>query len=347
MAQAIVWIALFTLLTLGMLWGLAALRFRLELPSPWRQVTLGLWGLLTLGLVVLGLESAMTAGQRWSAPFGQLVLLAVLMTWWFRLRPSHDRPWAEDVVHLATGDVEGNRLTLHHVRNFDWRTRDDATVRWERRHYDLDRLDSVDMIVSSWGRPGVAHVMVSFGFGGDDFVVFSVEVRRLRGERFSEIGGFFRQYELAIVASDERDAVRLRSNVRGEQVRLFRITMPQHAMRSLLLAYVDEANQLHEAPRFYNTITANCSTLVFAMARRIGAGLPLDYRMLVTDRLPAYAFAVGGLWRGYSLRELEQRGNIVERARMAHDDPFFSRRIRRGLPGWEALSEPPGSDSRR
>ncbi|RDB42423.1 DUF4105 domain-containing protein [Halomonas sp. DQ26W] len=338
MAPAIVWIALFTLLTLGMLWGFAALWFRLALPSPWRQFTLGLWGLLTLGLVVLGLEVSVTAGRDWSAPIGQMLLLVVLMTWWFRLRPSHDRPWADDVVHMATGEVEGNRLTLHHVRNFDWRTRDEAKVCWERRHYDLDRLDSVDMIVSSWGRPGIAHVMVSFGFGGDEFVVFSVEVRRQRGERFSEIGGFFRQYELAIVASDERDAVRLRSNVRGEQVRLFRITMPRHAMRSLILAYVDEANRLRESPRFYNTIFANCSTLVFAMARRIGAGLPLDYRMLVTDRLPDYAFAMGGLWRGHSLNELVDRGNIVERAHQAHDDPAFSRRIRHAVPGWEALS---------
>lgn len=337
MAQAIVWIALFTLLTLGMLWGLAALWFRLELPSPWRQITLGLWGLLTLGLVVLGVEESVTVRRDWSAPVGQLLLMAVLMTWWFRLRPSHDRPWADDVVHLATGEVEGNRLTLHHVRNFDWRTLDDATVCWERRHYDLEQLDSVDMIVSSWGRPGIAHVMVSFGFGGDAFVVFSVEVRRQRCERFSELGGFFRQYELAIVASDERDAVRLRSNVRGEQVRLFRIAMPRHTMRSLLLAYVDEANQLHEHPRFYNTITANCSTLVFAMARRIGAGLPLDYRMLVTDRLPDYAFAMGGLWQGYSLSELQDKGNIVVRARQAHDAPSFSRRIRRGVPGWETL----------
>ncbi|WP_201025397.1 DUF4105 domain-containing protein [Halomonas chromatireducens] len=217
------------------------------------------------------------------------------------------------------------------------RTRDDATVCWERRVYDLDRLDSVDMIVSSWGRPGIAHVMISFGFGGEDFVVFSVEVRRQRGERFSEIGGFFRQYELAIVASDERDAVRLRSNVRGEQVRLFRIAMPRHTMRSLLLAYVDEANHLHDSPRFYNTITANCSTLIFAMARRIGAGLPLDYRMLVTDRLPDYAFAMGGLWQGFALSELEDKGNIVERAHQAHDDPAFSRQIRRGVPGWETL----------
>ncbi|WP_104204121.1 DUF4105 domain-containing protein [Billgrantia saliphila] len=321
------------LLTLIMLWGAAALWFRLPWSTRWRRLSVGLWLLMTLALLLLGLQ-----GYR-MALVGQLALLAAMLFWWFRLRPTHDRPWAEDVVHLATGEIEGNRLTLHHVRDFDWRTRDEATVRWETRDYDLDRLDSVDMVVSSWGRPGVAHVMVSFGFEGEEFVVFSVEVRRLAGERFSEVGGFFRQYELAIVAADERDAIRLRSNVRGERVSLFRIPMARSAMRSLLLAYVDEANALAHTPRFYNTITANCTTLVYAMTRSIVKGLPLDYRLLVTGRLPAYAFEVGGLWPGHSLAELEARGRIDERARQANDAPDFSRRIRQGVPGWEGLGD--------
>lgn len=321
------------LLALGMAWGAAALWFRLPWSRNRRRLAVACWGGLALGLLLLG-----TQGQ-WLANAIQALLLLALFTWWFRLQPTHDRPWSDDVACLATGEVRANRLTLHHVRDFDWRTRDDAEVRWEERSYDLDRLDSVDMIVSSWGRPGVAHVMVSFGFEGERFVLFSVEVRRLKGERFSEIGGFFRQYELAIVAADERDAVGLRSKVRGERVSLFRLRMPQSAMRSLLLAYVDEANALIESPRFYNTITANCTTLIFAMARGIGARLPLDYRLLVTDRLPGYAFKVGGLWPGFTLPELEAGGRIDERARRVHRAPDFSQRIRQGVPGWESLTQ--------
>ncbi|SDJ59614.1 DUF4105 domain-containing protein [Billgrantia gudaonensis] len=333
MALALAWSTLFTLLTLGMAWGAAALWFRLSLPSPWRRLTLALWAVMAVGLVTLGFQ-----GHRVSALGGQIALLAVLSLWWFRLRPTHDRPWADDVLHLATGRVTDERLTLDRVRHFDWQTRNRARVHWEAREYDLARLDSADLIVSSWGRPGIAHVMVSFGFGGEAFVVFSVEVRRQKGERFSELGGFFRQYELAIVAADERDAVRLRSNVRGETVRLYRLDMSRHAIRSLLLAYVDEANRLAHEPRFYNTITANCTTLVFAMARRLGAVLPLDHRLLLTGKLPEYAYRVGGLWPGHTLKTLHHRGSIVERALAADSDPAFSRRIREGVPGWEALS---------
>ncbi|TFH87309.1 DUF4105 domain-containing protein [Billgrantia azerbaijanica] len=332
MALVLAWSTLFTLLTLGMAWGAAALWFRLASPAPWRQVMLGLWAAMALVLVALAL-----LGYRGAALAGQLGLMTLLMTWWFRLTPTHDRPWADDVAHLATGRVEGERVTLDHVRCFAWQTRERAAVRWEPRHYDLARLDSVDLIISNWGRPGIAHVMVSFGFGGETFVVFSVEVRRQKGERFSEFGGFFRQYELAIVAADERDAVRLRSNVRGETVWLYRLDMSRHAIRSLLLAYVAEANRLARTPRFYNTITGNCTTLVFAMARRLGAVLPLDHRLLLTGRLPEYAYRVGGLWPGHALDELTRRGNIVARARAADDDPAFSQRIREGVPGWEGV----------
>ncbi|WP_111412159.1 DUF4105 domain-containing protein [Billgrantia lactosivorans] len=332
MTQAIAGFLVSVVLAVVMLWGAAALWFRLPGSRRRRRLAVTCWTALALALLALGLRG------QWLANLVQLLLLMALFNWCFRLQPAHDRPWSDDVAYLATGEVRDNRLTLHHVRDFDWRTRDDAAICWEARSYDLERLDSVDMIVSSWGRPGVAHVMVSFGFEGETFVVFSVEVRRLRGERFSEIGGFFRQYELAIVAADERDAIGLRAKVRGERVSLFRLRMPQGAMRSLLLAYVEEANALARAPRFYNTVTANCTTLIFAMARGIGARLPLDYRLLVTDRLPGYAFKVGGLWPGHTLPELEERGRIDPRARQVHRAPDFSQRIRQGVPGWESLA---------
>ena len=321
-------------IALATLWGALALGHRLPLPRPWRWGGVGLWLAAGAGWLWLAWWGAALV-----ALVGMGVQMAVLLAWWRRLVPQKDRDWAEDVAHLATGRVVGERLTLDHVRHFDWQTRDTARGGWERRVYDLERLSSVDLIVSSWGRPGIAHVLVSFGFAGDDgpiddFVAFSVEVRRARDERFSEIGGFFKQYELAIIAADERDAVRLRSNVRGERVTLYHSTLSAGTRRRLLLALVAAANDLAREPRFYHTVTANCTTLVFAMMRRIIEGLPVDHRLLLSGLLPGYVHEQGGLVEGYRLSELRRLGDITERARQAHDDADFSRRIRRGVPGW-------------
>ncbi len=255
-----------------------------------------------------------------------------LLIWWHRITPSNARVWADDVAQMTTGSVSGNRITLHNVRNFDWSSDTDYIQRWETRGYDLDRLNSVDMIMSYWNGPAIAHMLISFGFEGGEHVVFSVEIRREKTESFSEIGGFFKEFELSIIATDERDVVRVRTNVRGEDDYLYRLRMPAPAMRSLLIGYIEEANSLVRRPRFYNTITVNCTTLVYHMMKRIVGYLPLDYRLIFSGYMPQYVYRVGGLDQRYPFEELRTLGRITERAKEADRSAAFSAHIRRGIP---------------
>jgi len=227
-------------------------------------------------------------------------------------------------------------VTLRNVRNFDWHSETDYTQRWETRQYDLDRLDSVDMILSYWTGPAIAHVLVSFGFTDGEHVVFSVEIRREKHESFSAIGGFFKEFELSVIAADERDVVRVRTNVRGEDDYLYRIRMAPATMRSLFLAYVDQANQLVRTPRFYDTVTVNCTMLVYHMMQHIVGHLPFDYRLLLSGYLPEYLYKVGGLDSRYSLEELRANGRITERAKAADRSATFSADIRRSVPALAA-----------
>jgi hypothetical protein len=245
--------------------------------------------------------------------------------------------WADDVARMTTGSVAGNVVTLQNVRNFEWRTTDDYTQRWETRSYELDRIVSVDMIMSYWTGPAIAHMLISFGFNDGAQVVFSVEIRRQKDQVFSEIGGFFKEFELSIIACDERDVIRVRTNVRGEDDYLYRIRMPVADIRSLFLAYVSQANDVARKPRFYNTVTANCTTIIYHMMKRIVGHLPLDYRLLLSGYLPGYAYKVGGLDTRYSLEELRVLGRITERAKESDRRPTFSADIRAGIPPLEPL----------
>jgi hypothetical protein len=256
-----------------------------------------------------------------------------LAFWWTSLAPSNHREWADDVAQMTTGTIDGNRATLNNVRNFDWRSQTDYTPRWETRHYDLDKLVSVDMVLSYWGMPAIAHTLVSFGFDNGQHVVFSVEIRKEKHESFSEIGGFFKEFEMSVIAADERDIIRVRTNIREEDDYIYRVKVSQATMRSLFAAYVGEANSLIETPRFYNTVTANCTTIIYHMMTRIVEGLPIDYRLLLSGYLPAYVYDVGALQPGFTLEALRERGRISERARQADTDPAFSAAIRRGIPG--------------
>lgn len=312
------------------LWGAFALWFQLPRRRSLQVTGVFLWLAFSVACVVDALRS--------SAPVGWVVFgvtFAALLWWWHLVEPSNNRDWADDVARMTTGVVEGDCVTLHNVRNFDWHTRAEYTQRWETRSYDLRGLCSVDMILSYWSMSAIAHVLVSFGFDGGEQVVFSVEIRREKMEKFSEIGGFFKEFELSIIACDERDVIRVRTNVRGEDDYLYRIRMPVSNMRSLFLSYVNEANELARTPRFYNTLTVNCTTLVYQMMKRIVGRLPLDYRLLFSGYLAGYVHKVGGLDPRYSLEELRRLGRITDRARESDRRASFSADIREGLPPLE------------
>jgi hypothetical protein len=290
-------------------------------------VLLALWQ----GRPVLGL-------MAFALAFGAVLL------WWQHIAPSNDRLWADDVARMTTGTIDDNQVILHNVRNFDWRTNDDYTQRWETRSYDVAKLDSVDMVMSYWDGWAIAHMLVSFGFSDGQHVAFSVEVRREKNKTYSEIGGFFKRYGLSIIAADERDVIRVRTNVRGEDDYLYRVRMPLPAMRSLFLGYIQQADSLVNAPRFYNTITVNCTTLVYHMMTRIVGYLPWSYRLLFTGYLPAYVYQVGGLDQRYSLEELRALGRITERARQSDRSATFSEDIRRGIPVIDPATLPPAAN---
>ncbi|QEI08153.1 DUF4105 domain-containing protein [Pigmentiphaga aceris] len=316
---------------LAVAWGVLALWYQVPVDAlAIRAAVAALWAVLTSLVLIRGWRK-----RRWGGLVLVTLAFAALLVWWNTLQPSNDRDWADDVAQTTTGTVQGNIVTLSHVRDFDWRSENHYTPRWETRSYDLDRLQSVDMILSYWMGPAIAHTLVSFGFEDGEQLVFSVEIRKERNESFSAIGGFFKKFETSVIAASERDIVRVRTNARGEDDYLYRIDMQPDAMRSLFLAYIDEANALARTPQFYNTLTANCTTIVYHMVQRIIYGLPLDYRLVLSGYLPSYVYEVGGLIDSVPLEELTARGRITERARAADRDPDFSALIRNGVPGIE------------
>jgi len=314
-------------LPLLILWGGFALWYQIPGGPVSKAITVVVWAVIGLSVLILAVK-----GRPLVSLGCFLVVFAGLLAWWNRIPPSNNRVWADDVSRTLSGRVDGNIVTLYGVRNFQWHSDTDYTKRWETRTYDLSRLESVDLICSYWSMKAIAHILVSFGFNDGSHVAFSVEIRRQKHETFSEIGGFFKQFELSVIAADERDVIRVRTNVRGEDDYLYHVRMPVEHMRTLFLSYVNEANMLVNTPRFYNTITVNCTTLVYHMMNRIVGGLPLDYRLLFSGYLPEYVYKVGGLDQRYSLARLRAFGRITDRARAADKSSTFSTDIRQGIP---------------
>ena len=220
--------------------------------------------------------------------------------WFVSITPQQLRDWKPEVGQILSYTRDANNsdlITFTNVRNFDWHTGDDATERWETRTVDMSKLSGVDVINSYWMGPLIAHTLVSFRFEDDRPLSFSLEIRKENGESFSALGGFFKRYELSLIASEERDIIYTRSNARGEQVYLFPVShLQQHEVKSLFESYLIAADELNAKPEWYNTLTSNCTNIIFYMARVVsGERLPWDYRIWVSGWLPNYLYDLGML----------------------------------------------------
>lgn len=321
----------YTVLAIGILltgvWSSTAIWYR----CPAAETMRGLLG--GAGLVLALVTTACLAtSKRWLALTLYFGFFALVIGWWTTITPTNDRIWAPEVARTVTATINGDRLVVRNVRNFTWRSDTDFDPRWEERTYHLSHVTDVDLIMSYWAGEAIAHTIVSFGFDDAPRLAFSIETRKESHEGYSSIAGFFKQYELAIIAADERDVVRIRSNIRGEDVRIYRLRMTPENARLLLREYVKEVDDLAREPRFYNTLTANCTNLVFGMVRVIHPGLPLDIRVLFSGYLPNYAYDLGATDTSMPFAKLRELSKIHDKAAQADADPLFSARIREGIP---------------
>jgi len=266
---------------------------------------------------------------------GFLVAFAVVLVWWLRIAPSNDRDWQPDVAVLPYATIDGERVTVHNIRNFEYRTETDFTPHWYDATFDLADIRSGDLIACYWMGDAIAHILVSFGFAGDRYLAVSIETRKERGEQYSTIAGFFKQYELFYVVGDERDLIALRTNVREprEDVYIYRTQVPRENLRRLFLDYVRRMNELKDHPHFYNTLTTNCTTNVLFHTRVNPNSPPLSWKVLLSGYTPQYAYELGRLDTDLPFDELRRRSRVNDRAQAASLDGDFSRRIREGLPG--------------
>jgi len=309
------------------LWGVGALYFSPLLPARWRALATASCGTASILAFAL-LPSPGTA-------VAALAIFTVLVILFLRIPASNDRDWQPDVSVTPHATVNGDLVTIHGVRNFDYRSESDFTPRWEDRTYDLRKLDSADIIAVYWSGKAVAHIMVSFGFQDQDYLAVSIETRKAKGESYSPLAGFFRRYELYYVVADERDVIRVRTTYRQpqEDVYIYRTRTPQRNIRRSFLDYLQAMNDMCVHPRFYNTLTTNCTTTILMHTRMNPESPPMSWKILLSGYLPDYLYELGRIDTAKPFADLEKLSRVNERAQAADkDDASFSQRLRQGLP---------------
>jgi hypothetical protein len=323
---------LFLAVAIATAWGAAMVHFT-------RPVDSGLTEVLAVVVALAGISTLagfLSAQWRWKALAAFAGLFAVLLLWWSSIEPSNDREWKVETAKAPYATFDGDAVTIHNIRNFDYRSETDFTPAYYDRTFDLNELNAIDLVASYWMGPDIAHIFMSFSFGDRDHLAISIERRDEAGEGYSTVRGLFRQYELFYVVADERDLIRLRTNFRTdppEEVYLYRIVAKPENIRPIFLDYLRQINSLNEHPEFYNTVTTNCTSNIWMHSRVNPGHLSYSWKILVSGHVPEYLYENGRLDTSLPFDELRKRSLLNDVARAHGDDPDFSRAIRAGLPG--------------
>ncbi|HEY0550022.1 MAG TPA: DUF4105 domain-containing protein [Verrucomicrobiae bacterium] len=305
-------------------WATAALRFDLPRAS-WRTPVAVIFATAMLCAFIF-------VKPRWRALSVVAGGFLLVLVWWFTLKPSNTRAWQPDVAQTAWAEIRGDEVTLRNVRNCDYITETNYTPRWETRTVRFSKLTGIDIALTYWGSPWMAHPIVSFQFADAAPVAFSIETRKEIGESYSAVRGFFRQFELIYIVADERDVIRLRTNYRhGEEVFLYRTKVDAEQARARFREYIAKVNELHERPGWYNALTANCTTSIRTQ-RAAAERAPFDWRMILNGKSDEMAYERGALAGALPFAELKRRSLINPRAKAADKAQDFSRAIRADPP---------------
>ena len=305
-------------------WGALAIYYS-NLPGGWARLALAI---AFAAFSIWAIWVSPRRRMRWAFA----ALFAAVVVWWIAIPPSHDRNWRPEVSVMPRAVIDGDRMRITGVRNFQYRSRNDFTVRHEEREFLLSDLAGIDFYVSYWREGLVGHTFLSFIFNNAPPLSISIETRPEVGEGFNPLASLFKQFELIYVVGDERDLVGVRTNHRQETTYLYRLNTSADDARRLLLVYLDRINQLADRAEFYHLLSNSCTINIIRYANAAGREGRFNIRHLFNGLIDSYLYHSGRVDTTLPFDELRRRSLINDAARAADGMPDFSQRIRASLP---------------
>lgn len=254
-----------------------------------------------------------------------LLIVAGVSVYMLLQAPSNDRDWTIDASRIPTIQENGDSMTIQDVRDWRYDEQGPTEERWIEQTYRPEDITAVWFVVNPFkGWDGVAHTMLVFDFKDREPVVVSVEARRENGEDFWVGYGLFRQYELAYIWGTERDLYTRRAVYWQEELYMYPLAMEHEYAVHLFKELAATTNDLHTKPRFYNSLTSNCTSVLADSANEVATGtVPWNIARILPGYSEEFLFELGYIDAEGSLDEINVRyaaHNIVRE--VAHEDDF-------------------------
>jgi len=281
----------------------------------------GLTGLIAGLAIALGLVLALGL----AIALGRAVFLAAK-------KPSLTRNWSPDQAVMPRAEFLGDgEIRLQHIRSINYRTTRDYDLKYYDKQFNIADVDTAWLVISPFGGRGVAHAFLSFGLKDGTFIAVSIEIRRQKGEKFTALKAFMRQFEIMYVIADETDVIKVRTNCVKDRVRLFPVQAEKKLIRSVFVDVLRRADKLGKKPEFYNTLWNNCTTNIIMHTRRFSSKpIPLwSIRYLLPESLDKIAYRLNIIDTHLPFDAAREHFDITALAQELEADEDFSAAIRR------------------
>lgn len=240
-------------------------------------------------------------------PFGVLVAVALLLFVGALGKPArNDRDWYPYLGRTTHVALSESGFSVSPVTDWRYDAKDAVSKNYTEAAQQYSDLRKVWFLLEP--QPGMeedaAHTFLLFEFTGGHLLGVTIEARREQNEQYSAWDGLWNAYELAYVWGSAHDLLARRAVMLDHQVFMYPLKISSGAEREVLQHLLERTAALEKTPRYYNTLTSNC-TNELAKATR----LKWDASFILTAKADNHLYALG-LLPGESFRAAEENANI-------------------------------------
>jgi hypothetical protein len=265
----------------------------------------------------------------------------------FLLQPSNQRDWEFGMERLPQLTIHGGTVRVQGLRDFRYTPSGTHSSNYVDRVFEADRIERVWFVkepftIAPFTRfKGVAHTYFVFDFQDQPPLVISVEARREKGETYDAVRGLLNQYELIYIWGTEHDQTGRRAVLEQNRLYMYPLTIPAESARALFLQLAEASQQLETRPRFYHTLTSNCTNELAKAANQVKPGaIPPNRALLFPGHSDEVLHRLGFIPNDLPLESVSQAYYISDLvlANYGHED--FSRLLRLELMRREGPDRP-------
>ena len=276
-----------------------------------------------------------------------ILVVALVASRFFLRQPTNQGDWEYGMETLPHVTIDGDVVQVQHQRDFAWSTSGPVSSGYVDRSYDIRRLERVWFVEEPFtiapfsGFNGVAHTYFVFDFEDQPPVAISVEARRLRDQQYDVFRGLFNEYQLIYIWGTERDVSGLRAVQEKNHLYMYPVVGSIDSGRQLFLDLARTSQDLERRPRFYNSLTSNCTNELAKVANQAQPGaIPPNIGLI----LPGYAdrelYGLGFLPHDAPYEAVRQRYAATDAIQATIDQPNFSQLLRARLDGADVATAP-------